>query len=69
MTDYATYASASAHKLLADNRDIYILQSALGCDFAEAARRYAAEQEPGDDYETELAEGFAMKYGVAHDAG
>ena len=27
--------------------------------------RYAAEQGPGMDYEAELADGFALKYGAA----
>ena len=61
MTAYAPY-SASAHKLLTDQRETYFLQSKLGCDYAEA-KRYAEEQAPDEDYETELAEAASLKYG------
>lgn len=33
-----------------------------------AARRYAAEQSPGIEYETELQEGFFLKYGLTQQA-
>ena len=55
----------SAHKLLHEQRDAYIVQSAMTRDGELAAFRYASEACADGDAGINYREGFAMKYGAA----
>jgi hypothetical protein len=81
VTAYAEYHSTEAHKLLADQREQYIAQSAATrngrvasypvsparCLVAPPSRQVAGSY--NDDFEQQMREGFAMKYGEASVAG
>ena len=36
--------------------------------FLSEGERYAREQQPDNDYDADLQDGFALKYGTAHGA-
>jgi len=72
VTAYAEYHSTEAHKLLTDNRDLYIAQSAATRNGrvasypvspARCLTALPSRQVAGSYDEAELREGFRFKYG------